>query len=427
MRTRSAAPTSKASHGAAETDPTLPQKQTKLLILPAGASGDSRFVLLENPRTGSRSRYYFCPKLGVFEFTSLTLPASSPRSVLFVREQFGQDDTANDTESLHGNGNLQKEGFTSKAAELFIATPIDLLFFLLPILSTPSKPSSRRLFQPLDDILDTREDLSTHLRHILLDKEFRPKIEGRMTAVCDTVEAGETMFRLNENKLVKELLSKSENMATNGLPPSMEERFVQRALQLPVLSISSKDDSQSPSDILSGSNGNMIRNDCESQSSGTTTIDHTPSSISSTPATDLSQSSVSSSTPSTNTEIIQLLRVRTALQYIQSSYLPPQLSAKISEIVASPASPKDFTSLDQHLEYVAKLRAEVVASRTLYDNVSRKRMLDDEQVEAASEKKRKQEEEEKKKKANQSRGIKDLKKVNTSGMKKLSSFFGKKT
>ena len=52
-------------------------------------------------------------------------------------------------------------------------------------------------------------------------------------------------------------------------------------------------------------------------------------------------------------------------------------------------------------------------------------MEDDEAVEARAEKKRKREEEEKRKKS-ESRALKDLKKVNTKGMKKLSSFFTKK-
>ena len=49
---------------------------------------------------------------------------------------------------------------------------------------------------------------------------------------------------------------------------------------------------------------------------------------------------------------------------------------------------------------------------------------DDEVVAAREEKKRKKEEEERRKK-NESRGVKELKKVDTSGMKKLSAFFAK--
>jgi hypothetical protein len=53
-------------------------------------------------------------------------------------------------------------------------------------------------------------------------------------------------------------------------------------------------------------------------------------------------------------------------------------------------------------------------------------MIEDEDSETRAEKKRKKEEEEKRKKAGESRGVKNLKKVNVSGMKKMSDFFKKK-
>jgi len=52
-------------------------------------------------------------------------------------------------------------------------------------------------------------------------------------------------------------------------------------------------------------------------------------------------------------------------------------------------------------------------------------MNDDEAAETRAEKKRRKEEEEKRKKAGESRGLRDLKKVNVTGMKKMSDFFGK--
>ena len=53
---------------------------------------------------------------------------------------------------------------------------------------------------------------------------------------------------------------------------------------------------------------------------------------------------------------------------------------------------------------------------------------DDDEGAAAerAEKRRRAEEEERRKKAGQSRGVRDLKKVNTAGMKKMSDFFGRK-
>ena len=73
------------------------------------------------------------------------------------------------------------------------------------------------------------------------------------------------------------------------------------------------------------------------------------------------------------------------------------------------------------------MRAEALSTRSLSD-FSKKRNLDDddEAAEERAEKKRKQEEDDKRKKSQESRGVRDLKKVNVSGMKKMSDFFAKK-
>ena len=85
----------------------------------------------------------------------------------------------------------------------------------------------------------------------------------------------------------------------------------------------------------------------------------------------------------------------------------------------------DFTPLDTHLKYLSSLHEEARALRALSDNITRKRGLDDDEAaEERAEKKRRKEEEDKKKKQ-ESNAMKALKKVDTSGMKKLSSFFTK--
>ena len=76
-----------------------------------------------------------------------------------------------------------------------------------------------------------------------------------------------------------------------------------------------------------------------------------------------------------------------------------------------------FAPLEAHLSSIAALKSEALSLRSLSDNISRKRA-----VELDEEKKRKKEEEAIKKK-NEGRGVKQLKKVDTSGMKKMSSFF----
>ena len=87
------------------------------------------------------------------------------------------------------------------------------------------------------------------------------------------------------------------------------------------------------------------------------------------------------------------------------------------------AATYDYAALDAHLEVLKKLRFDSSAGRA--GDFSHKRTFDDEAVDARAEKKRKLEEEEKKKKT-VSRGIKQLSKVNTRGMAKMTSFFKKK-
>ena len=85
----------------------------------------------------------------------------------------------------------------------------------------------------------------------------------------------------------------------------------------------------------------------------------------------------------------------------------------------------DFAPLDAYLARLARLRQEAAAARSAGD-YTRKRALDEEEVAARAEKKRRRDEEEKRKKAGESRGVRDLKKVSTVGMRKMSDFFKKK-
>ncbi|GAI91432.1 unnamed protein product [marine sediment metagenome] len=110
--------------------------------------------------------------------------------------------------------------------------------------------------------------------------------------------------------------------------------------------------------------------------------------------------------------------MRTCQEFLIKSYVPSALHRHIR------INGEDFTPLDQELARIAKLRAEAHALRSISDNISRKRgVLDDEEaLEKAETKKRKKEEEEKRKKS-MSHGVKKLAKADTTGMKKMSSFF----
>ena len=294
---------------------------------------------------------------------------------------------------------------------------------LLPALAADGQESANKLFLSVDDHLDNLPS-SRHMGHVLQSAAFKAVLQKRTEAVCDHVEVGdEKMYRLSIDRLVKELVKKAEKMVANGLPPSMEHELVQEALQRPVPIIVRQ---ESSSAVEAEPNG-------ESQDSvpSLPTEDSQVSAMSAvTVETDITSASVMPSTTVQNHgasgEVVRLLRLRTALDMILSSYVAPALRGRVQSALSSDESPVMFGPLDEYLKQLASMRKEAQALRSLSDNISRKRshMVDDEAEAAREEKRRKKEEEEARKKS-QSRGAKQLAKVNTSGMQKLSSFFSK--
>ena len=420
----------------------------KLLILPEGQSPQARICTLAHPRTSTPSRYLFDPEKGICEFTKVAAPKSTSRSWLIGRAGLARrtidiDDTreASSTEACHvankeaapdieqATDRPISDGYVLRNAELLIATPIDYLFLILPCFASPSaadSPSKKRLFLSADDLLEKLSEKSKHFNEILSHANTRQAMEGRMQAVCDTVDAGdEKMYRLSEEKLLSELILKAENTIARGLPSTIEERFIRKALETPVLVLRREESTISEA--------NASQNDTPMSES---TISETADSQISTTTSDSSASGTSAATemtipaepicPSNPTSLYHLLRLRTAISYMLSSYIPPSLSITLEALLSSARSPIDFVPLNRHLADIAKLRAEALASRSLGD-FSRKRSMyeEDDAIETRAEKKRREEEEVKRKKAGESRGIRDLKKVDTKGMKKMSDFFGK--
>lgn len=105
--------------------------------------------------------------------------------------------------------------------------------------------------------------------------------------------------------------------------------------------------------------------------------------------------------------------------------MPPSLVTLLQTKLASETG-VDFAPLDTYMSELSRLKQEAAAARSAGD-YGRKRVLDDEEVAERAEKKRRKDEDDKRKKAGESRGVKNLKKVNTTGMKKMSDFFKKKT
>ena len=436
------------THGPEIAQVTMATQPPKLLILPEGRSRQARICTLAHPRTSNPSRYLFDPEKGICEFTKVAAPKSTFRSWLIsgaepVRQTIaiGDAEEASSTNTSRAANNEAvpdieqandrpiSGGYVLKNAELVVATPIDYLFLILPCFVSPSaadSPSKKRLFLSADDLLERLSEESKPFNQILSHANTRQAMEARMKAVCDTVDVGdETMYRLSEEKLLNELVLKAQKMIARGLPRTIEERFIRKALEMPVLGLTREESTVSEA--------NASQNDTPMSES---TISETVDSQTSTTTSDSKASATSAATemtipdepisPSDPTSLYHLLRLRTAISYMFSSYIPPSISTILQNLLSSLQSPIDFVPLDRHLAYIAKIRAEALASRSLGD-FSRKRSMyeEDDAAETRAEKKRKEEEEGKRKKAGESRGIRDLKKVDTKGMKKMSDFFGK--
>lgn len=406
MKTRTT--TKKAPAESAQSDD-LSQKQSGLppsssnppllLVLPKEASSTARIVTLPNPATSTSARYLFCPEQGLYEFTNVTAPKQTPRSWLLAPNstspQVHTDDDQPPTDHV-------SRGYAIQDAPLFVATPLDPLFLLLPAL-VPKSDQTRQMFLSIHDHLDTLAENSPHLNQFLHQDKLCRTFETRAHAVCDSVDAGdEAMYRLSTPKLLDELLRKAKKMVNHTLPPSIEQHFVQDALKLPVMAVLREDSFEAP------------QPDPEQ-----------PESTEALP-TDPLPADPPPTEPSVPQEIQNLLRIRTAFNFILSSYISPTLRTSLSTLLANPDCAIDFQPLDAHLDKIAQFKKEQHALRSLSDNISRKRVgADDDEAEERAEKRRKKEEEEKKKKLNQSRGVKQLAKVNTTGMQKMSSFFTK--
>lgn len=402
----------------------------KLFILPKDTSSDARIVTLDNPATSAPSRYFFCPSKGFYEFTRIAAPKKACRSWLITSQDANsthKDEAPPNQEEKKGEEEEDTEtgpgsGYVTKNADLFLATPIDLLFLILPALAPKSAKEEKQHFLALDDYIEKLASTSGHWKALLVQNpSLTALLAKKLRSICDTVDAGdETMYRLSHAKLLSILLKKAQRVVKNGLPPSLEDKFVKSALDVPVMTIRREESTLSAIASESGtstpaggdSQASTTAPDAQSQATDLTTRDDP----------DLP----SKPTLETPEAIPHLLRLRTALTYLTSSYLPPTLQPPISTLLAASTTP-DFTPLTAHLAAIATLKSEAAALRSISDNISRKRGLemDEEKVAEREEKKRKKEEDERRKKS-ESLGVKKLRKVDTSGMKKMSAFFSVK-
>ncbi|KAI1184693.1 ribonuclease H2, subunit B [Nemania serpens] len=421
----------------------------KIFILPKKATDEARIVSLLHPRYAKPTRYLLCPETGFYEFTRIAEPKSTPRSWLIHTHAHGHEP------EQPGREEASFGTYVTNGAELFVATPIDPLFLILPTLVDPAGKAEKRRYISSDDHFDRIQEESPHLWEILRWGEGRVRelLEARLGVVCDTVEAGdERMFRFSEEKLMTEILGKARRMSARPLPHSMEEKFVVRPLEGPVLGVKREAAAVTTTTLIHASVETVQVDSSALESAGTPGLkveaSESQSSVSSTDSTTSLTSEASTAATSitittsergeseataqvlrpaiiASPEVVSLQRLRTAFNFLCSSYVPPSLVTMLrGKPSAQPGA--DFAPLDAYLSELNRLKQEAAAMRSAGD-YTRKRVLDEEELADRAEKKRKKEEEDKRKKAGQSRGVRELKKVNTAGMKKMSDFFKKKT
>ncbi|KAI4149455.1 MAG: hypothetical protein L6R39_002505 [Caloplaca ligustica] len=450
MRTRKTKDTGSSEDvpGIATGDSVPRQDPVKLLLLPSNASAEARICTLPHPATSKPCRYFCCPENGIYEFKRISVPKRDCRSWLLGRKVVAksrgngdetgpteQSDTlyesapscANETDQLEDTDSTRSisQGHTIKEPELFIATPMDPLFLILPSLYAQTQKSAKGLLLSLDNLLENVYDSSGHLELVMRSDKMQQMVKARTAAVCDTVNAeDEKMYRLDTGRLLAEILGKAQRMASNGLPGSMEAKFITKALEAPVMSLKREESSlsQSGNDTLSG-HDSQSDSTAESQPS-TVTEKSVISDISA--QTEVTIPDPPGPAPAAPENIRNLLRLRTTLHFILTAYLPASLAATIKTMIASPSFVVDFTPLDAHLALLTKLRAEAQASRSLSDFSRKRNTIDDEEAaEEKAEKRRKKEQEDKVQKGRETKAMRDLKKVDVKGMKKMSDFFGK--
>jgi hypothetical protein len=418
-RSASTSPVKKVAPACYKTTHIVQEEAPKLLLVPANLSLEARIVSLRHPRDGSSKRFLFCPTHGLYEFTRVSHPPTEYRSMLFSRASREEQDNAPPAMRT----SAISDGYIVKDAQMLVASVFDLCFVLLALLPSSMTGTANAMLQPLDDLFENLEDEDRHFHYIL--KHGRQHVEKAMVKICDTFEAGEVMYKISEQKTVALLQQKVLSIVEKGLPASMEERFVTRALETPVLSVKREESTL----IITKEDSADMDEEMKAES-----FDTQSTVASSTPSVVFSEVSATTSTTIVeNTEaegppgaILHLQRQRVALDFIIGSYLPSNVAETVQASFAASDSPIDFKPLVEHMASLAKLKAEALATRSLGD-FSRKRGLDEEEAaEERAEKKRKQEEDEKKRKANTSRGVKELAKVNVTGMKKMSDFFLKK-
>lgn len=318
--------------------------------------------------------------------------------------------------------------------DLYIATPLDPIFLLLPALCQSEEGHWGTLH---DHVFLSPHDLAGRYAplRMILTSALESKLEASMRVVCDArgslMGDGEAYYHLDVGRVAAVLMRKARKMVERGTwPASLEEKYVSERLRVPERGIEVDLEGKALERTMTKGTG---------PADPTAVASPVPLSPESKGKEDDTTADTAVELPppqswSHNNDIPSLLRLHTALNYLITSYIPPGLRDRLNPILYhfSNSNPQKFTGppplldlrpLDAHLAHLATLRAQVHALRGLSENIlSGQKHGREEEVDGEEMKKRKREAEKK----TVSLGVKKLMKADTTGMRKLSSFFGKK-
>lgn len=413
-------PETTSSYAQLQADPNPPQ----LLILPENTPTSARFVSLKNPSTSRLNRYLYCPDTGFYEFTQVGSSSKAPRSILLEQEQRGEDYTGTATTARAEGTGTDKHGSDKEAGRsqahyalqdptLLVATPYDETFFLTLLwpscTSTHDRTEGRPMARLSEDYLDSLAGTADHMAQLLKRADVRRRFEDSLRNICKVQDAGgETLYRLDALTLLELLHQKAEAAAKPGHWPPSLENHARKMLETPATATS-----------LRQRQSEHTGQDLQTKSGGDGKADGHD-------RTEETLDSPWTAVPCGNSQrVLQKFRTRIALDFMLSSYVLPELRKHLQGMIATNKT-RDFRDLDAHLEKSRQAKEEAQALRTLSENVSRKRGMEGDGAAAARAEKVRRKEEEEKKNKTESRGTKELKKVDKSGMRKLSSFFSRK-
>lgn len=272
-------------------------EQHRLFLLPEKASTDARIISLPNPASSSQARYLYCPKTGLYEFKKVSSAKTTPQSCLIAKDP--SSDATPEYEKSRQSDEALSKGYILEDASLFVGTPMDPVFFILPLFQNADK----LMFRMADDYIDVLLESTTHLARMLRQPAFKDLVLHRLAAVSHMQDLGdERVYKPSLDKLAALMLAKAGRMTGSGIwPTSIEESFVRKQLEIPVISTPQANTQLLTPEVSQNGDEAMV------------------------PTIATQELPLAAPISTAFPQITELMRLKTAINFLLSSYVPLKL------------------------------------------------------------------------------------------------------